>query len=414
MQEMIQQYQQTKPLLKGSSNVWLNELRDAAISKLQTLSPPTRHDEDWKYTDLSALIKQPFNHVIERTEEPKEINALNVDCHKMVFINGVYSAKHSSNSNPVYITTLTEALSSKQAEKLWGKNLKDYFANLNQAFANCGVVIQLPAYTVLDKPLQIIHYSSANQATHIRNCFLFGSNSQATIIENFIGDTEKTYFNNILTETHLEQNAHIQHIKVQQEANSAFHIANNLVSLQSQSHYYSHVISLGAALARNEINVNLSEEHSTCALNGLYVANNNQLLDHHTQINHQKANCTSHEFYRGVIDDKAHGIFSGKIVISQDAQKSATQQRNNNLLLSATAEASSRPQLEIYADDVKCSHGSTTGQLDHDALYYMQSRGIHKAAAEKLLTLAFANEVLQQINSPVIYDEIAKLVQKKL
>jgi Fe-S cluster assembly protein SufD len=287
------------------------------------------------------------------------------------------------------------------------------FTALNTAFFHDGAFIYVPKGVVVEKPIHLLYVSAPHarpQAVHPRNLIVAGENSQITIVESYLGRDGDTYFTNAVTEVVAGPNAVIDHYKVQREGDAAFHVATLQVHQERASNFRSHSIALGGALVRNDVNAVLAAEGCECVLNGLTMAGGRQLIDNHTRIDHAKPNCNSHELYKAVLDGKAHGVFNGKIFVHADAQKTDAKQTNQTLLLSADATIDTKPQLEIFADDVKCTHGATVGQLDDNMIFYLRSRGIGRAAARSLLTFAFANDIISRIKVGPVRRQLEELL----
>jgi len=270
---------------------------------------------------------------------------------------------------------------------------------------------------VLQAPIHLLFVSSApGNATlsQPRNLIVLGAGSQATVVETYAGLSDEVYFTNVVTEIVLGDNASLDHYKLQEEGARAFHIALTQVHHGRESRFTSHSIALGAALARNDVRALFATEGSECTLNGLYMATGKQHLDNRTLIDHQSPRCTSRELYKGVLDGQSRGVFSGRVLVRHDAQKTDASQTNKNLLLSDEALVDTKPQLEIFADDVKCAHGAAVGQLDEDALFYLRSRGIGQEAAKSLLTYAFASEMVNLIPLAPLRSRVRELVTSRL
>ncbi len=275
----------------------------------------------------------------------------------------------------------------------------------------------MPANAVIEKPVNLLYLSGLNDqpfASHPRNLIILSENSQATIIESYIGLDDSDYFTNTVTEVCMKQNAHLQHYKIQQESMQGYHVGNLNIAQAQDSNVESHSISLGGALVRNDIHSCLEATGAEIMMNGLYMATGRQHVDNHTRVDHLKPNTRSHEIYRGVLNDHARGVFNGKVVVHKDAQKTDAVQSNANLLLSDNAEVDTKPELEIYADDVKCAHGATVGQLDQDMLFYLRSRSIDETTAKSLLTYAFAGEVIRKIKLDPVRKRLEYLVIGRL
>jgi Fe-S cluster assembly protein SufD len=271
---------------------------------------------------------------------------------------------------------------------------------LNTAFLRDGAFVYVPPGTVIEEPILLEFLADrvgGNHAWHRRSLFVLGENSQVTLVESYSGPAGVTYFTNAVTEVIVGAGAVVDHYKVQREGDAAFHMATMQIQLDRAARFSSHAVTLGGSWVRNEVNAVFGGEGAECTLNGLYQAAGQQLIDNHTLIDHAYPHCASHELYKGILDGKARGVFNGKIQVRQDAQKTDAKQTNQTLLLSDDATINTKPQLEIYADDVKCTHGATVGQLDEEALFYLRSRGIDREQARALLTFAFANDIVDRI-----------------
>jgi len=399
---------------QATSTNWLRQQRQSAIDVFGQNGFPTTRLEAWKYTDIRALLKRNFATVDSSTvtideERLNEIRFPDLDCQELVFINGHYSSAHSHNpelAQNITVCSLAEADAKTQnlAEPYINKYAradKHGFAALNAAFAVDGAFVYIPDNVELEKPIHLIFIANSQQAsfiTHPRNLLVLGNNARATVIESYIGLDEAEYCNNTVTEIVTGDGARLEHYKLQQESINGYHIAYTHAQCQQDSHYQSHSISLGGVLVRNDIDVVLAGRGAHVGLNGLYMAGGQQHIDNHTRVDHSMPDTSSEESYRGVLDGRAHAVFNGKVVVHKDAQLADAQQSNANLLLSDDAEIDTKPELEIYADDVKCSHGATVGQLDDDMLFYLRSRAIDEHTARSLLTFAFAGEVIKRLS----------------
>ena len=421
-------YSAIEPALAGRRTAWVKELRAAALARFADQGFPTPRQEAWKYTDVGILQRReyhPSNTETDAVTEQALAPFVFPNCHRRVFVNGHYAPSLSTpGSLPrgVSISSLAQALD--QAPDALQPHLGQYargedngFVALNTAFMTDGAYVHLAPGAVLETPIHLIYLSTAARdglAAYPRNLVVAEDGSQATIIESFIGLGNAHYFTNGVTELALGLNAGIERYVLQQENAQAIHVSSSFVHQPRDSRYTSHCISIGAALARNEIHVALDGAGSECTLNGLYLAGGRQHVDNHTLIDHAQPRGTSREYYKGVLDGRARAVFSGKIIVRPDAQHTDAQQTNHNLLLSRDAEADSRPQLEIYADDVKCSHGATVGQLDKDALYYLQSRAIDHDTARNLLIYAFANDILNRLKIAPLRERLEHLLTHRL
>jgi Fe-S cluster assembly protein SufD len=397
----------------GRRHPWLREIRQDAIERFRELGFPTPRHEEWRFTSVAPIANTPFRLADEDgrsglTAEQLEPLAFRMgECARVVFVNGRYAPDLSSQRLPdgLVVGSLAEVL---EAHPEWVKPhlarhaLYDNhtFTALNTAFIRDGAFVSVAEGKVIEQPIHLLFVSPPRgEATvsHPRNLILAGADSHALVVESFLGLAEETYFTNTVTEMVVGDRAVIDHYKLQRESAQAFHVATLQVRQAQGSRFASHFISLGGSLVRNEINAVLDAEGCECTLNGLYMADGRQHVDNHTLIDHAKPRCASHELYKGILDGRAHGVFNGKIFVRQDAQKTDAKQTNQTLLLSDDATINTKPQLEIYADDVKCTHGATVGQLDEEALFYLRSRGIDLEAARSLLTFAFANDITGRI-----------------
>lgn len=409
---------------------WFSEQRQSAMDIFKEAGFPDSRQENWKYTNVRPIAINSFSNLGNKnvsisTDEIDAVRFQGMDCIELVFINGVYLEEHSRLDDlpeGIVIENMANALS-KDSELL-AKHLAQYadsnispFTALNTAFIQHGTYINVPANIVIEKPINILYLSKINAssfATHPRNLIVMGEHSEATVIESYVGLDEADYFTNAVTEVSLSSHSILRHYKIQQESLNAYHIGNLNVMQGKNSLFESHSISLGGSLVRNDIHSQLAAEGAEVVMDGLYMTNNDQHVDNHTRVDHLEPHTHSTENYRGVMNGNSRAVFNGKVVVHPQAQKIEAHQNNANLLLSDDAEIDTKPELEIYADDVKCSHGATVGQLDQDMLFYLRSRAIDEDTARSLLTFAFAEEVINKINLLPIRDRIEFLVVGQL
>ena len=406
-------------------------LRRVAFARFAELGLPTTRQEEWKYTSLAPLAQIPFappagEGKLPSLEQLDHLAGPSVDGGvRLVFVDGRYRPELSSGmggARGAFVGSLRAALAERPelVERELARHADfqhDALTALNTAFIEDGAFVQLPAGTVLPAPIHLLFVSTARGKPMLaqpRNLILLGASSQATLVESHAGLSDEVYFTNVVTEVVLGENAQLDHYKLQEESARAFHIALTQVHQGRDSRFRSHSVALGAALARNEVRALLASEGSECTLNGLYLATGKQHLDNRTLIDHQSPRCTSRELYKGVLDGQSRGVFSGRVLVRHDAQKTDASQTNKNLLLSDEALVDTKPQLEIFADDVKCAHGAAVGQLDEDALFYLQSRGIGREAAKSLLTYAFASEMVNLIPPGALRTRVHDLVTSRL
>lgn len=392
---------------------FLQRLRNTAVARFAELGLPTPRHEDWRFTNVAPLTRHSYR-LTPPVEKPgltwKKLAGLTFGAdtgNRLVFLNGHYRAELSDVRDlpaGTWVGSLATLLREKPAlaEPYLGRTARfedNAFTALNTAFLQDGAAVLIPANTVV-APLHLVFVSTSGTELTMsfpRNLVVVGAGSQVTLLESYVGLQDDVYFTNAVTEILVGEQANVDHYKVQQESDEAFHIANTCLQQSKASRFSSHYLGFGGALVRNEVRAVLDAEGCECTVNGLYMASDRQHMDNHTVIDHAKAHCNSHELYKGILDGKAHGVFNGKIFVRQDAQKTDAKQTNQTLLLSDDAVINTKPQLEIYADDVKCTHGATVGQLDDESIFYLRSRGIGATEARALLTFAFANDVVSRI-----------------
>lgn len=409
---------------------WFSEQRQSALSLFKETGFPGTRQENWKYTDTRPIAKRAFSHSSDSsisisTAEIDAIRFQGLDCYELVFINGIYSEEHSRiDGLPENIVIENMAVALAKDSELLAKHLAQYadnkvspFTALNTAFIQHGTYINVPKNTVIEKPINVLYLSKECVqpfASHPRNLIVIGEQSEATLIESYIGLDDANYFTNAVTEVSLSSSAILKHYKIQQESLNAYHIGNLNVMQGKDSRFESNSISLGGSLVRNDIHGQLAAEGASIVMNGLYMTNDKQHVDNHTRVDHLKPNTHSSENYRGVLNGKSRAVFNGKVVVHPQAQKIEAHQNNANLLLSDDAEIDTKPELEIYADDVKCSHGATVGQLDQNMLFYLRSRAIDEETAKSLLTYAFADEVIRDISFAPVKNRLEYLIVGQL
>jgi len=413
-----------KQMLVDANLPWLKSLRQQALDQFNSNGLPAKKVEDWKYTSLWSLAQQSFNHDVVTTaldQQRCEQIALLAEAYRIVIVDGVFSPDLSQLDE--LQTGLTVAPLSASLETLEGKlgqqvQLDKAGLNaLNTMLMTEGVVIAVDASSQIEKTIEIIVINTGNTsnlATHLRHKIELEAGAKATVIEHYVGLTEDSYFTDVVTEVNLAEKAELTHYKLQQESNNAFHIATLAAHQAQDSQWLTNNISLGAKLARNDIHSQLLGEQSHVTMDGLYLVDGEQHVDNHTRIDHAVPNTTSDELYKGVLDGNSHAVFNGKVMVHKDAQKTDANQSNRNLLLSRGCEIDSKPEMEIYADDVKCGHGSAIGQLDEDQLFFLRARGLDEVSARSLLTYAFAVEVLTRIPNQAIRDALADVIEQRL
>jgi len=422
----VEDFERMASGLPGAGVPWLARLRRDALERFAASGIPTRREEAWKHTSLAALEKVPFTtqpNGSGRALAPGEIDALAFDgleSHRLVFVDGRHAAalsRHGKLPSGVTLGALGEMLADPPAvleSFLAPAPCATVFSDLNLAFMSDGLYLHLARGTVVADPIHLVFITTAaGRAVHPRNIVVADPGAQATIIEHYAGG-DAAYFTNTVTRIIAADGASIEHYRMQQEGAQALHIGAVHASQGRASRLHSHSIALGASLARADITTSFDAEACDATLDGLYVVRRQQHVDHHTRIDHAQPRGTSREHYRGVLDDTARAVFNGKVVVHAGAQKTDARQANHNLLLSRGAEIDSQPQLEIYADDVKCTHGATVGQLDAQQLFYVRSRGIDEAAARGLLTHAFARTVLERMRLAPVRAHVERMLFSRL
>jgi Fe-S cluster assembly protein SufD len=384
-------FERLEPELAASGTPAVHRLRKAALARFVEMGFPAAKDEEWRFTPTAALARVPFELApADRFEGTAGNGVL------------VCSLAEAMKNHPA----LVEPHLARRAD--W-KNHP--FTALNTAFIRDGVFVHVPAGTNLEAPIVVDFKAGRVDAAFVyqRRCLIvMGDNSRATIVEGYSGRAGEIYFTNAVTEIVVGPGAVVDHYKVQREGDKAFHQAIMQVQLGRAARFSSHAVAQGGQWVRNEVNAVFEGEGGECTLNGMYQAGGEQLVDNHTFIDHAYPHCASHELYKGILDGKARGVFNGKIYVRQDAQKTDAKQTNQTLLLSDDATINTKPQLEIYADDVKCTHGATVGQLDAESIFYLRSRGVGLAEARSLLTYAFANDIVSRIKVAEVREELER------
>ena len=413
---------------RSASPAWLKALRESAIGSFDRLGFPSRNDEDWKYTSVEPIVSEPFER--ERWSEPVDSETIlplsftDPECNRLVFVNGSFVpelALWRDVTAAVRVQTLADAIKRDEQNlatylAACARHEREAFFALNTAFMEDGAVIIVPANCRLEAPLHLINVAIAGErriALYPRNLLLVGTGSEVKIVESYLGLGRGSYLVDAVTELVGEENSAIDYYRLQRESDTGFHIGAVDARLKRNCRFTSHAITLAGSLVRNDVHVALEGEGSECVLNGIYLLDGQQHVDNHTEIEHKQPRTTSFELYKGILSGSAHGVFNGKIVVHKDAQKTDARQTNKNLLLSDHAAVNTKPQLEIYADDVKCSHGSTIGQLDADAVFYLRSRGLNSDEAQSLLSYAFASDVVGRIRIPSLRSRLDEYLLTK-
>lgn len=410
---------------------WMLPLRQGGLVRFTELGFPTLQHEDWRFTNIAPIAKLLFKPVFAATADGLTREGINnfpftsLPGARLVFVNGHYAASLSRTADlpaGVRVSNVAAVLAAEPAllEKHLASSLAasdNAFTALNQAFFLDGGFIHVPAGKVVQEPVQLVYVTTANQSgatIQPRNVIVAEANSQLTVIESYVTAGGAGYFTNAVTELIVGDNAVVEALKFQDEAADAFHLAAIHGRFGRASNVSLHSFALGAKISRNTIRTNLAGEGLECVLNGLYLTRGEQLADHHMVVEHTQPHCASHEYFNGILDDKSRGVFHGRILVQPLAQKTDAKQTNKNLLLSDDATANTKPQLEIYADDVKCTHGATIGQLNPESIFYLRSRGIGPETARRMLIHAFAGEIIERIRHEAAREELNQLVWERL
>ena len=411
--------------LNGAASGWAHDLRLKGLKEFEAAGLPTSKLEGWRYTSLKSAGLTKFKVI-----EPADLSGVDLDqrgipsgdAPRVVLNNGVFdpaASRLSGVSEGVVITSLDDAILNhpELVEGCLGRHVdihSEAFAALNTAFLGAGVLIYVPRGLVVDKPIHLLALNSDGGVYHPRSIVILEENSEATLYESYCGTGDGEYLNNGVTEFHLGPNARLKNIRFQDENPKACHLASVVVRQERSSTFSSHLVSLGGGIARTHFEATVNGEGADCQLRGLYYLDDRRHADVHILMDHAKPHCTSHQHFKGVLDDKSTSVFDAKVLVREDAQKTDAIQRNNNLLLSKNAQANVRPQLEIYADDVKCAHGATVGQLDENQIFYLRSRGLDLDSARRELVYAFANEIFNTISDASTRAFLEAAVRRRL
>jgi Fe-S cluster assembly protein SufD len=413
----------------GRDLPWLKSLREDAFTRFCERGFPTTHDEDWRFTNVSAIARTEFS-LAKKTEArlpKKDLESSRIEnaAAELVFVDGHFSRELSNvgtQQSGVTVSSLADEITRDPAaiEAHLGRYLdikRDPFSALNTAFVDDGAYVRVRRGTVLEQPIHLLFISSAGDiptVTHPRNLLVFEDEVQATVVEEYVSLGAGTVFSNSATELIAGENAIVSHFMIEREHREAFNVSTLRIQQGRSANVASHSLLLGGGLVRNNVHPVLAGDGGECLINGLFVGNGRQHLDNYMHVEHASPHCSSRQFYNGILDGHAHGVFHGRIVVHKDAQKTDAKQTNRNLLLSDDAQIDTKPQLEIYADDVKCTHGATIGQIEENALFYLRSRGIDEVSARRLLLQAFASECLDRMKPGAARDYVGSLIQAHL
>lgn len=406
----------------------VHDIRTEAIKTFETEGFPTKREEAWKYTSLNSVLKHDYS-VFPKYENALEFKDVReyfiheIDSYKIIFIDGKYASHLSQTTHGSIDVCLMSAALNKPEYRPMIENYfnkiapKNGLTSLNTAFSAEGAYIHIPKNKLVEKPIQIIHFSTGNEAALMlqpRNLIVVDENSHVQIIERHQSLTDNLVLTNSVTEIFADKRAIVDYYKIQNDRETATLIDSTFIDQKQESLAKVHTFSFGGKLVRNNLNFYQNGEHIDSTMKGITIIGNKQHVDHNTLVHHIEPNCESHQDYKSIFDDGSTGVFNGKVVVEREAQKTNAFQSNNNILISDKASINTKPQLEIFADDVKCSHGCTIGQLDDSAMFYLRSRGIPEKEARALLMFAFSNNVLDSVKIPELKNRITQIIANKL
>lgn len=423
MSEAVQHFQAEYRRLREHGPDWLQAGRDAAMAAFEAAGFPGPRQEDWKYTDVApiARLKLDGGAPAPTGADPGNWRFPGLSTAELAFVNGTTTGQTVEAQKGVLVQPLARALA--EAPRFLRDHLarhadihRNPFIALNTAVMTDGAVVHVAAGTTAEVPVHLLFIAApaGAQATHPRNLIVLEANARATVVEHYAGADGSDYFTDCTTEIVLGPGAVLEHYRLQQEGDRGLHVGHTVVRQARDSRFVSHALALGARLARTDLDVQLAEPGAETVLNGLYLAGKRQHVDNHTRIDHLQPHCRSEQYYRGILDGRARAVFNGKVVVHAHAQQTDARQANANLLLSDDAEVDTKPELEIYADDVKCSHGATVGRLDEDMLFYLRSRAIPESEARSLLTFAFAGDVIGRLGIEAVRARVQHIVADRL
>ncbi len=430
IERFVEDFARFETSLNGLATHPMHAVRQKALQRIQQFGFPTLKHEEWKYTNLNPILRTAFRRLsASEVRFPDEsildrFPFLSQARQRLVFVDGHYSKALSSlnASDGVLLLPLQDALASHETviAPYLGQicfDERNSFAALNSAFLHDAAVAIIPKGLIVEPTLFVLHLSSGETEptiAHPHTLILAGEHSSVSVVEIYGGFGNGSYFTNAVTEIVAGMESNVDHYRIQRESAYGFHVSNTFLLQARGSVCSTFCMNTGGALVRNDVHVVLSEEGSEATLNGLTLTAESQHVDNHTVIDHAKPHCSSHELYKGILDGSSRNVFSGKIIVRKDAQKTDAKQTNNNLILSDSAMVDTKPQLEIFADDVKCTHGATIGRLDEDALFYLRSRGIDKQTARSILTYAFASDMIHRVKVDALRDYLDSTLHERL
>ncbi|MEX0968711.1 MAG: Fe-S cluster assembly protein SufD [Bacteroidia bacterium] len=428
-ERLVARFYDLEKQLNGQARTHIHSLRRSALKRFEAIGFPNPRQEEWKYTNLRTLLEQDFQPVTAvhdediTLEDIREFFIPEADADRLVFLNGWFSPKLSVIKDTAHVTVkpLSDA-AEENPERIEehfkaGSEGNEAFILLNTAYAIEGAYIHVPDGKNIEKPVHLLYINSHEDGPALaqpRTIIKVGGNSQVTLVESFHSITPQQACTNIFTEFDMAEGANVDYYKIQHENESSYHIGTTKVHQERNSTFASNTITLGGRLTRNNIDIKLNGEGCNSRFFGLFITRDKQHVDNHSLVTHASPGCFSNQLYKGVLFDRSVGVFDGRIIVEPAAQKTNAFQSNKNILMSDAASINSKPQLEIYADDVKCSHGATMGQQDEDAVFYLQTRGIDRLQAKALLNLAFVNDIVEQVKIASLKDRINEWVHERL
>jgi Fe-S cluster assembly protein SufD len=405
---------------------WVNDVRSAALAVFTEQGFPTTKQEDWKYTNIAPIAKSPYQYAASAAAVPADVvKSLLIDGteqHRIVFVNGHFSAEHSDlNGLPEGVTVKNLISAYGTHQEVIKTHLSKYagfkknpFTALNTAFINDGAFVHVAAGVVVERPVHLMFIAAGvdglQVASHIRNLIVAEEGASVKVLHGFASAQANTNLTNVVTEVVAQKESKVEVVKVQRESDSSFHVEDLHVHQYQHSTVHIFSLAVGGAIARNDMSVIIDGESTECNLNGLYITSGEQLIDHHTFMHHIHPNCPSHELFKGILMDKSRAVFNGKVYVEPEAQKTDSKQTNRNLLLSDEAVVDTKPELEIFADDVKCTHGAAVGGMNETHSFYLKTRGISEGSARGILTVGFAAEATQKIADPTLRHHVDMIV----
>jgi Fe-S cluster assembly protein SufD len=416
----------------AKSPAWLRSIRESALARFVEMGLPTTRDEEWRFTNIAPLAKAEFQLAEPDAkaitpEQVRQFAIPNLTGIQLVFVDGVFAPRLSNLANlprGVEVRTLSDSMDSDRRliePLLKGHDLHaskaDAFAWLNAAMMEDGAFIHVRKGAAIEQPIQLLSIATSNEGaivTHPRNIIIAEEQSEMTVLERYVSLKDGEYFTNAITDVVAADNAVVHHYLIEEESTAAFNVSALRIRQTRNSNVDSHTVLLGGRLVRNNVHAILDGEGANCLINGLYVGGGEQHMDNHMRVEHAKPHGDSRQFYKGILDDRASGVFAGRIIVHKDAQKTDAKQTNKNLLLSDDAHVDTKPQLEIYADDVKCTHGATIGQLNDEAIFYLRARGIALDSARSMLIHSFAGESLERMKLEPVRTYLDKILFKRL